>query len=397
MAYGVTSWFIDQTQLKSPTVKRQLLIGTSDYSGRVTKWPSIKRRWNEIQPTDISLELANEDQALNLFKTDKTKLRAECTVKVGFTHPTSGDELITMYVGTVEKVTYRRGAIELSLLDKIKEFTERVIGSSDVPVSYTGSNYLPSDIAWWLCTSYGNKSAIQSTSNPDIDWTSFQAWASVFSGNSVFVEAKFDGQKINEALRKLGRYTDSAIFVEGNKLTFIRFAEAHSYNTQLGAGQISNVVLTIDDTRIINKQHVYAAYSGGNDMWAIDVISVATNSVNSFGVREDVEKDENIWYVTSAHAQNLAQRRTSFLASPYEQYVVDTTLVALPRQIGETVNIEDSFLSVSSSTSWRVMEYQLDLDKGAMKLTIDQSRLQQAFTLDDATLGLLDQDYNPLL
>ena len=397
MAYSVTSWFLEQCALKSSTPKRVFTLAGSDYSARVLRWPTISREWNSIRPVSLNLALANEDGNLNIFRASPWLMRGTGLVKIGFTHPSSGDELITMYEGTLERVKYSGGACELQFLDKMKEFTERVLGSSDAPLTYTGSNYLPSDIAWWLCTSYGGKSSVASTSNPDIDYASFSAWAAIFSGDAVLVQANFPGTKLNEALKKIGRYTDSGIFVEGGKITFARFAVTNSLYTNLDSNHIKKLELAMDDTSVNNKQHVYANYSVGSRYWQIDAVSVVSASVNSYGLREFVEKDESVWYVNSASAVNLAQRRTSFESSPIEDYMVDTTLVALPRQLGETVYLADPHLSVLSGTGWRVMKYDLDLNTGQMKLNVNNARLQRPFTLDDATLGLLDQTYNYLL
>ena len=109
MAYSVTSWFIDQTQLKSASPKRVLTIAGSDYSSRVTKWPSIRRAYDDIRPVNITLDLSNEDQALNIFRSEPLNLLADCTLKMGYTHATSGDELITLYSGSIDRVLYKKG------------------------------------------------------------------------------------------------------------------------------------------------------------------------------------------------------------------------------------------------------------------------------------------------
>src|SRR3990167_5515754 len=135
MAYSVTSWFIDQTQLKTAAPMRKFTIGGSDYSSRVTRWPSIRRAYSDIRPVNISVDLANEDQALNFFRSEPTTLLTTCELHMGYTHATSGDELITLYSGDIDRVLYKKGSVTIQTLDKFKQFTERVIGSSNSPVS----------------------------------------------------------------------------------------------------------------------------------------------------------------------------------------------------------------------------------------------------------------------
>ncbi len=397
MTYSVTSWFIDQTQLKTASPVRKLTIAGSDYSSRVVKWPSIRRAYSDIRPANIAVDLANEDQALNFFRSEPPKLLAECQLKMGYTHPTSGDELITLYSGDVDRVLYQKGALKIEMLDKFKQLTERVVGSSNSPTLYTGSNYLPSDLAWWLCTSHGGLSTITSTSNPDIDYASFTEWAAVFSGDSIYVQSRFEGPKVTEALRKVARYTDSGIWVEGDKVTFARFAEAGSVETVVTGGSIIDLSLSIDDSTVVNKQHVYADYDSTSRYWKLDIIDVDSTSVNSYGLHEEIEKDASIWYVSSATALNMAQRRVLFGGSPYQEYNLMLPLVTLPRQIGEMLRIDDDFLSVTSGEAWRIMEYSLDMDRGRMDVKADSSRIAQPFILDHDVYGLLDQTYNSLL
>lgn len=397
MAYSVTSWFIDQTQLKTASPMRKLTIAGSDYNARVVKWPSIRRAYSDIRPVNISVDLANEDQALNFFRSEPTKLLAKCQLKMGYTHPTSGDELITLYSGDIDRVLYQKGTLTVQTLDKFKQFTERVVGSSNSPALYTGSNYLPSDLGWWLCTSYGGLSTIASTSNPDIDYAAFQTWASIFSGDSIYVQGRFEGPKVTEALRKVARYTDSGIWVEGDKVTFARFAEAGSFETVVTGDSIIDLSLSLDDSTVVNKQHVYADYDVTSKYWKLDIFSVESISVNSYGLREEVEKDESIWYVSSATALNMAQRRTLFSSEPYQEYNLTLPLVVLPRQIGEMLRIDDDFLGITSGDAWRIMEYSLDMDRGRMDVKADSSRIAQPFILDHDVLGLLDQSYNFLL
>lgn len=397
MGYSVTSWFYEQLQSYQSSPKRVLTIGGSDYSQYVLRWPSIRRSWQDVRPVSVTINLGNESQTFNFFKTDKVNMRKTCVVKLGFTHPTSGDELLTIYSGTVEKVSWKGGELVVNLLDKMKPFTEKVIGSTTSAVSYTGSNYLVSDLGWYICTSHGGLSAITSTSNPDIDYASFQDWAAVFSGDSVFMRAKFEGVKVNEALRKLARLVDSGIFIENDKVVFKRFGAADVLDVLVDGPRIkSDLGLEVSDSELVNKAWVYADYNADSNSWGINVFSVNTDSVNSYGLRENIDKDETFWYVSSATALNLAQRRTTFKALPYERYSFDTSLVPLHRQIGETVRLVDSFLSVTSASAWRMTEYTLDLDKGISKLTVDNAQILTYFTLDDATNGLLDQTYNSL-
>lgn len=383
MPYSVTSWFVQQAAEEHPQVKRVLTIGGSDYSDFVMKWPSIARAWNDIRPVSVTISLANDEQTFNFFKSDKTKLRAEVRLKIGFTHPTSGDELISPFIGRAEKAVFVDGKCDITVTDKLKQLADRVIGSSKVPVTFNNSS-TPADIAWYAVTSYGGYSSVRSTSNPDIDYQSWLDWAAVFSADTVYMAAQFDGQRVLETLRKIGRHTQSAIFLKEDKLAFFRFTTVATDTTNLNADHIKSTRLSIEDTDMVNKQWVHAEYVPASDFWNISCFDVKSSSVNSFGLREHVERDEQIWYVNSSSALNLAQRFVRVAGEPFERLEVKTILAPLHRLIGETIQVYDAHLGITEG--WRIMRYALDLSNGEINLQIDGTQINTPFILDVSAL-----------
>lgn len=383
MPYPVTSWFVEQAAEEHPSVKRVLTIGGSDYSDFVVKWPSVARAWNDIRPVSVTISLANDEQTFNFFKDDKTKLRAEARLKIGFTHPTSGDELITPFVGRVEKAVFQDGKCDITVTDKLKQLSDRVIGSSKVPVTFNNSA-TPPDVAWYAVTSYGGFSNVRSVSNPDIDYQSWLDWAAVFSADTVYMAGQFDGQRVLEALRKVGRHTQSAIFLKEDKLAFFRFTAVSTDTTALNSNHIKSTRLSIEDTDMVNKQWVHAEYVPASDFWNIATFDVKSSSVNSFGLREHVERDEQVWYVNSSSALNLAQRFTRVAGEPFERLEIKTILAPLHRLIGETIQVIDTHLGITEG--WRIMRYALDFESGGINLQIDGTQINTPFILDVSAL-----------
>lgn len=385
MGYDVTSWFIDQSRARSSSPVRKITIAGSDYSSYVTKWPSFRRVWNDVRPVPLTIKLANEDGAFNFFRENPLTLVSSVLVQFGFTHPTSGDELIELYSGRSQNVSYDNGSISLRIVDKFQQLSERVMGSSDVPVTYTGSNYLPADIAWWAITSYGGYDVTADSSNTDIGYASWKEWSDVFSSDAVYMQAEFDGQKVTEVLRKIARHTRSAIFNSDGKIQFQRFSIIDPHVTSYGPSELVNLSVELDDTDTVNKQYVFADYSTTSDYWQITAYDEAAASVNSYGLREDTEKDKNLWYVNSSSAINLAQRIINTKSEPYEQVSIDGTLVGLPLFVGETFYAEDALLGISES--YRIMEQSINMDNGIVKLKGDRSQLFGGFILDTSTLN----------
>lgn len=386
MAYDVTSWFIEQTLSQNPApIVRKFLIGTSDYSDRVTKWPKFKQVWDDIKPTTLTMKLANEDGALNVLRDDKLVLRSEAEVQFGFTHTSSGDELITQYLGKTSRVKFARGAIDITLTDKFEQLGSRVIGSSDDPVTYAGSNYLPADIAWYAVTSYGGYSAIESTSNPDIDYESFTDWRDRFSADATYMNANLEGLKCLELVRKIGRHTLSAIYTKEGKISFQRFTIGDANVSSLNSDNLQDLTVEFSDRDMVNRQYTYADYSVESDYWQTNVLVEDATSVNSYGPKEETEKDDNIWYVGSGGALNLGQNITQVRGEPYDKLTAMTYLHGFTRLVGETIHVKDDFMTIDSA--YRVMGREVDMDSGKTKFYLDRSQFSNEFILDTSSLN----------
>lgn len=384
MPYSVTSWFVEQAASVSPTIVRQFTIAGSDYSSRVLGWPTISQKWDDLKPTQITIQLANQDSGLNFFRTNKLNMKSQCIIKFGFTHATSGDETITMFSGTPSRVVYDDGKLSLTMNDKIKAFGERIIGASNSAYTWATSGTSPSDIAWWVCTSFGGFSTVQSTSNPDIDWQSFQDWAQVFSNDTVQLRGRSEGKKCLEVLREIARTTRSAIFMKNDKIAFHRFTTTSSNTTALDNNHIVKTALSIEDSDIVNKQWVFGNYDATSRYWSLSIFDIVSVSVNSYGLRESVEKSEVVWYPSSASMVNLANRIVQTAGAPYDRLEIETTLVPIHNHLGEIIQATDTQLDVTEG--WRIMQRQFNMDTGRFKLSIDASQINTPFILDVTSL-----------
>lgn len=387
MTYSVTSWFLSQLAAKGSEPKRVFTIGNSDYSDYVVTWPTIRKTWDDVRPKSASVKCANDDGAFLFLQQNKALMASQCFLKLGFTHPSSGDELISLYGGYIDQYRYVDGTCVITLLDKFKVLGERLVGDKDAPITFTDST-LPSDIAWAAVTSYGGLSALASSSNPDINYPAFLAWAAVFSADQVYMNGRCDGVKASEVLQKLARLTDSAIYVEENKLNFHRFSALDSnQSTFTTANLTSPVEVSVDGADIVNRQYVYGAYDVDSDYYGVQVVSEITASVNTYGAREQIEKDDKLWYVNSIAALNLAARITTVAGEPYEKITVKTPLLGALRQIGETIVVDEPFYEGGVSGGYRVMGTSVNMDKGTFDAEVMRAIVgQQGFTLDVSTL-----------
>lgn len=294
-------------------------------------------------------------------------------------------ETIDLFMGKMRGVAYSDEKCTISIVDKFQQLSERKIGASDATVDYVGSNYLPSDIAWWAVTSFGGYDTAANSNNVDIDFESFENWAAIFSGDSVFINATFNGQKCTEVLRKIARHTHSAIFIKENKLSFHRFGIADANVSSMGPDDILDMKLSFDTNDITNKQFVSGDYDVTSKYHKFTVFDQDTPSVNSFGLKERVLKDDNVWYVNSASAINLAQRLIIANAAPEDSVKIRAGLVGLPRLIGETITVLDAFHGLEES--YRILEHTIDMDKGITEFRIDRTQFSNQFILNTSLLN----------
>lgn len=386
MGYSVSSSFISKLSDRGIQAKRRFMIGTSDYTHRVLKWPKISRTANEFTVATVNIPLANNGGEFNTFYAQRYTITADCTLAIGLTLSGSEDEYVTIYTGKMDTVRYpKEGQIEIKLRDKLIDFTQRKIGDSDAPIDF--GSQIPSDIAWTLCTCYGGMDSTSGTGNTDIDFTSFLAWAAQFSQDNVMTAAHYEGEKVSEALVNLGKMTDSAIWLSGgNKIYFHRFNEPSSLDTLLTRAQIKNLQIDIEKRRLINALTVGWDYSVASDYWASTVLFVSSLSVNSYGRSEDVLEDETIWFCDSASALATAQRLVAVYQYPPRRFTLGTVLAGIQRDVGETIRFVNSFYSINSGTGWRIKEMEYDMEDGTIKFGLDESITGNAFYLDYSDL-----------
>jgi len=388
MPYDVTSWFQVQLENIASEPVRKFSIGTSDYSDRVTRWPRIKRTINDLRSLKIAIPLDNTDGHFNGFYENVYTIPNTATLQMGFKHPTSGDELVTLYTGFLQNVRYKNEICEAELVDNLADFEKRKTGDSDVPASFAAQ--IPSDIAWTLCTCYGGKSSVASTNNPDIDYTSFLSWAAVMSADSLTCVAQYDGRKVIEALTNLAEITDSAIWVEGDgKINFLKHQEVNSLDITFMNSQFQNLEIDVESQRLVNKAYVSFDFSVDSDYFQYTVFSINSASTAIYGIHEEIYKDETIWHTSSVDALGLAARKVNLYSEPPRRFGINMDLYGMRQKLGETVRLVDSFYNITSSDGWRLVETDLDMDNGQLKMELGEAPVLAAFYLD---VSLLDGD-----
>jgi hypothetical protein len=390
MGYSVTSWFVDQTSNALTEPKKIFTLGSSDFSSRVDKWPTLKKTINDLRPVNPRITLMNQDGDLNFFIDDVSKIAnagsiISGTLDLGFTHPTSGDEVIRIYTGQLDDITFNKDKVTILLKDKLHALSERTVGTADAPTSYTAD--IPSDIAWNLLTVHGGLNSLVTSANPDIFWPSFQAWAKVFSSQSITTAAQYEGVTVREAIERLANYTRSTVWVDGlGRINFDKFITTSSLDIVLSEDELINLQVAVSVARLKNKHAIFASYNVDDSNWGIVVSDVFSSSVDSYGTREVIIKDETIWFVDSFSALSDARRENIRLSDAPKGFGLEMGLDAVWRDISESVRLVSSFYNITSATAFRMTELNINMHNAHMDAKLDTSFNLPAFILDVSTL-----------
>ncbi len=391
MAHDVSSWYQNRVNDIVSEPKLKFWVASTDYSTYVKKWPKIISKSSKVRPGAMTVPLANADGTFNFFVSSKMSQTSFCEVEIGF-GPITGAashaaEYESFYQGFVDNVLFSRETVSLKIQDRMRQLTERVIGSQDSSAVFSSTTLLASDIFYDICTSYGGLDSVQSTSNVDIDWVAFEAWASVFSTDTLIMGAEFKGVKCIEGLSKLARMTQSTITTDGIKIVPRRYTVSSPSLLTLDDTLINatGFRMSVSDRSIKNKVYVSGLYIPASNDFDVRVLDENSSSVNSYGLKEFEEKDSAVWYVNSSGCTNLAQRITKLNNDPKEIFKLKTPLSAMLLHVGDIVTITNSESAIENVTG-RVQERNIDMNNFVVNLTVGTTELFAGFILDTSTL-----------
>ena len=359
---------------------RMFLIGTSDYSDRVLSWPKFTRQANDFRSISVSVPLDNNSADLNSFYNNLYTIPQTCYLKIS--DPSTDYDLRTIFTGYLQAVKYQDNKCILQLKDKLFDFYNIAIGTNEAPIEI--NNVIPSDLLWSVCTSYGLLDSTADSSNPDIDYQSYQDVSYVFSYDNIMMSGRFAGTKISQILTDFVKMTNCTIYIERDgKLKFKNFLKEQSSSTiYLAPEYYKNFDILIDTKQIINKQYIYFDYAASDNLYSGIVYREIAASQNSYGLHENILKSSIVWLETSADANIIADQILSSYKNPSKEIEIQSTLYARSYEIGDAICLVNSFYGISSSTNWRITKYSFDMSNGEIIFTCDGTKLNKGFYLD---------------
>jgi len=303
-------------------------------------------------------------------------------------YPSNAEDMVNIFDGTIRDANYSRGKLKLQAKDKFRFLSEHIVGTGETPIAV--DSITPSWLAFTLCSCYGGMDATSSTANPDIDWSSVDSWNSYNESNVVHVKTDLRGMKVTEALKRIGRMTRTAIYIENDKVTFRRWTNVATQITTLNNNNMLDVNLSVNDENLVNKQWIFGDWDEASNFYQLTLFDEDTASQNSFGLHEKIIKDKAIFYTSSAAALDTAQRIVANEAEPIDRVKVTSFPSVINMQIGESISINDPLLEVAGT--FRIMGSKIDMNKDRVSLDLDNSQLilGNPFILDTSSLGGTD-------
>ena len=371
MSLQVTSWFLEQSARQTSTPARHFYIGGSEYSHLVMRWPTLRFKEDTIDLGTTQMELANPQNTLGFLAQNEGSLSSICEVSLGFTHPQSGEERLSLFTGAPSHLAFKdHGAgLRLQLQGKTRKLTDRFLGddTNSGGVGFTSSAYYPSELAWILMTSYGGLSPVASDSNPDMDYTGWLAWQDDNRVRDIRIKAYLTGEKIYQAINHLAYMDSRVITFQNGKL---RFKPVFSpYNQTVPALKetlVMDMAVSIDPAQIVNHFVVSTTYDPATGRFNSISSDVNSASEELYGRHSARFASRTVWFDTPNDGRYLVADQTRAFGLPSPEVSLKTPLAGgLPYSVGDVISLTHSGFGFLN-TPFRIMEMDVDLENGSL-------------------------------
>ena len=376
MSLNVSSWFLAQAASRLSAPRRYFSLAGSDHSGAVLRWPTLQYRADTINLGTTSITLGNIGQGLRSLVDSPVLLTTSCEIALGFTHPDSGEERISLYMGQPAHVEFADNGtrVRIQLQGKTRALTDLMVGTAQESggVNYTSSAHYPADLAWYLVTSHGGMSAVTSTSNPDLDYAQWQAWRELNVVRDDRVLAYLTGDKIYSVLNDLAYMNSMVITFQDAKLRMQPVFDAYSADTfGIDPDAVIEASLGMDPTRILNRFDVDVDYNLGIRRFLSGISKVQSASQARYGPRAGRFGKTNVWFDSAGDGRYLAEDVLRLYREPLPRVSLSTTLAGgIHRAVGDVVTLTDSFLGIDPAP-YRLLEMRIDLDQARLEFELE--------------------------
>lgn len=377
MSLAVTSWFAAQAARPHLAPRRRLLLGGEDHSERVLRWPALAARLESIDLGTAAVELSNIGGRFNGLLQGGALLTTSCEIALGLTHPQSGTEWAVLYTGQPSHVTFSANGAEVAvqLQGKTRTLMDLALGgaATSAGLDFTTSAWHPADLAWLLVTSHAGLSAVQSTSNPDVDYAGWRAWRESDVVRDVRARAYFTGEKVYQALADLARLSGMAVGFASGRLFFADLYGAFAAQGALPLEHALELSVTVDPAALVNRFTVEADYNPATGRHAAQLTRVHSGSQARYGPRAGRYGPRGVWHATANDGRYFVEDQLRFGRDPVPRVAVRASLAGgLHRTPGDVVTLTHTPLGLAGE--FRVVARELDVQEAALRLELEPAR-----------------------
>lgn len=406
--FSVSSTFQSLAEKQDPDgISVKFTFSGSSENNRILGSSNVKRGRTKFSAGKMKIDVANvaasSRPSYNILRTDKTHFFREGKLGISFVDSDGlSTQELTLFKGKLTSSFFKGTKANLNFIDNFDKLKKLLLGTSENPLLFTGSEWNPADLFWTVATSYGRLDSTQTSGNVDIDYTTWTQWKADLDTLSYRLQAEFKGTNVLEALKKIAALTHSSIVGEGDGKIYTRTQVPRliSNTTTYTGDHIFDIDLKLDTRDIINFSTVQFAYDTGLGTFTGSLVQGNTTSINTYGQRESLFDDKTVWHATKTSAESFLNRVSALFSDPIERYRIKTGFKALRQQVSDNIVITDAILSLTASTSgnvaYTITDIDIDIDRGQVQLEVEETLGNNFFFLDDSVMGLLDFSYNPL-
>ena len=377
-------------------IYRGITYGNSDFSDRIARLEGYSQDVTKPIFMDYRVVLDNREMGLNWLVTSRWTGQ-EMLVDFGF-RTGSGTDTIRVFTGVGREIEGVGQNLELSAEGKFASLSRKKVGTVNSPVTWDWAEWNPAVLVWYAITSYGVLDDTQSDANVDIDYNSWADISLGFDELGYKGQAAFEGVTVLEWLQEWADTFGVWAYESDGRIAFNLYRPVHpdsfesivldeSHYAKLPEARLGDVSNTL---------RVFHGFDPVSKVWAGEATFVDSDSVGSYGPAERIYDNEMVWHSTSRSAAMFGQRKGNDLKGGILDFELTGELPLWPYQLGDNVMLECGSWDISSGP-YQVAAWKHNPETRKAELTLQSvEQFGLWFFLDDATLGLLDQDYNPI-
>lgn len=336
----------------------RFLYDGTDYSSSVISISDISRNWN-LSPCTVTIQLNNRLGTWDLFLTDPAALTKK--VQIQF-YLNDFDEVIDLYTGYVESASYnhKRKVMTITARDRISRLLENQIISiyldQITPVTWNYFEFdgitrvnahVVSDTVWHILTDYGDLHSVASSSNTDIDYTSWLTWAEYVDdgGYTLYdIGVICHGESVNSILLKILQLTESIAWVAGDgKINFKASTQTEAGQTYTKAHLIGEPSYSVSLDGRCNAIYAKWGYNLAGDFWQSGSSSMTSHShivgptEQQYIYQTEYEDDRSVFHNSTTSAQKYIDEKFLRTVPPIRTWSVQTNLLGFVEDVGNEI------------------------------------------------------------